>query len=76
MTVVIVIQHVSKYTSLGYIGYFDGVSNTKVANKVKCYNSDTEMNIDGKEYTGEPNTMIIQITCKDGIITLDWVKGE
>lgn len=64
------------HTSLGYIGYFDSVTNTIVGEKVKGYNSDDNPDIDGVSYTGIRGTMILRITCENSEITLDWVSGS
>lgn len=64
------------YTSMGYVGYFDGETNKIVGNKLKGYNSNPNPVIDDKEYKGYTSTMVIRITCYNGDITLDWVKGE
>lgn len=64
------------YTSQGYIGYFDGESNTIVGYKPKGYNSSSELEIDGQEYTGAVGTMVIRVTCNEGDIKLDWVTGN
>lgn len=63
------------HTSVGYVGYFDGVSNTIVGSKVAGYNSSKDPDVDGVTYTGEVNSMILRVTCHNGTITLDWVKG-
>lgn len=64
------------YTSMGYVGYFDGDSNTIVGKKMKGYNSNPNPVIDDKSYVGNTATMVLRITCKNGDITLDWVRGE
>lgn len=56
------------FTSQGYIGYFDGDSNTIVGVKPKGYNSNSE--------NGQVGTMVLRITCNEGNISLDWVKGN
>lgn len=66
----------SHYTSQGYIGYFDGETNTIVGIKPKGYNSSSDLEIDGQSYTGEVATMVIRVTCNNGDIKLDWVKGN
>lgn len=62
-------------TSQGYVGYFDGETNTIVGLKPKGYNSNDNPSIDGKEYVGKTGTMVLRVTCNEGEITLDWVKG-
>lgn len=66
----------SHYTSQGYIGYFDGETNTIIADKPKGYNSTSNPTIDGVEYKGEIGTMVLRVTCNNGDIILDWVKGN
>lgn len=63
-------------TKDGYIGYFDSETNTIIGIKPKGYNGSTNPDVDGKTFTGAANTMVIQITCKDGNIDLKWVKGK
>lgn len=69
-------QNCTHYTSVGYVGYFDSESNTIVGTKPKGYNSNANPKVDGTEYTGSVGTMVIRVTCKDGVITLDWVRGN
>lgn len=64
------------HTSIGYVGYFDSVTNTIIATKPKGYNSQTNPKIDGKEYIGNVETMVIRVTVNNNMITLDWVKGN
>ena len=59
-----------------YVGYYDNVSNTIVGNKVAGYNSDLKPVINGKSFTGNPNTMIIKVTCGNGTITYEWVSSN
>lgn len=64
------------HTSEGYIGYFDSISNTIVGYKPQGYNSSANPKIDDKTCSGEVSTMVIKVTCKDGNIILDWVRGN
>lgn len=64
------------YTSQGYIGYFDGESNTIVGIKPKGYNSNANPTLNGKEYIGDVGTLVLRITCNEGDISLDWVPGN
>lgn len=56
------------YTSQGYIGYFDSVSNTIVGVKPKGYNSSSA--------NGTIGQYVLRITCNEGDIKLDWVLGN
>jgi hypothetical protein len=64
------------YTSQGYIGYFDSVSNTIVGTKPKGYNSTSNPKVGTKEYTGEVGTMVLRVTVDNGNVVLDWVVGK
>lgn len=59
-----------------YVGYFDDVKNTIVGYKVSGYNYEDNPVIDGKVFKGLSNTMIIKVTCDNGNITYEWVKGK
>ena len=59
-----------------YVGYFDDVKNTIVGYKVSGYNYEDNPVIDGKVFKGNANTMIIKVTCGNGNITYEWVKGK
>lgn len=64
------------HTSTGYIGYFDSVSNTIVANKPSGYNLGDNPSIDGKQYSGEKSSLVLRVLVYDGNIYYDWVKGK
>ncbi len=64
------------HNSRGYVGYFDSVSNTVVASKVRGYNLGDNPSIDGKQYNGEKGTLILRVMVYDGTIYYDWVKGN
>ncbi len=66
----------SHYTGMGYVGYFDSVSNTIVGSKPKGYNSEQNPKVNGKSYTGEIGTMVLRVTANEGSIALDWVGGK
>lgn len=59
-----------------YIGYYDNVKNTIVGYKVSGYNYEDNPVIDGRVFNGNANTMIIKVTCGNGNITYEWVKGK
>lgn len=59
-----------------YVAYFDHPNNRIVSEPVKGYNEYSTMTIGEQTYYGEPDTMVIQIVVKDGVITLSWVEGE
>lgn len=59
-----------------YVGYYDNVKNTIVGYKVSGYNYEDNPVIDGRVFNGNANTMIIKITCGNGNITYEWVKGK
>lgn len=59
-----------------YVGYFDNVKNTIVGYKVSGYNYEDNPVIDGRVFNGNANTMIIKVTCGNGNITYEWVKGK
>ena len=40
------------------------------------YNSDLNPRINGKSFIGNPNTMIIKVTCGNGTITYEWVSSN
>ena len=59
-----------------YVGYFDDVKNTIVGYKVSGYNYEDNPVINGKVFKGLSNTMIIKVSCGNGNITYEWVKGK
>lgn len=59
-----------------YVGYYDNVKNTIVGYKVSGYNYEDNPVIDGRVFNGLSNTMIIKVTCGNGNITYEWVKGK
>ena len=59
-----------------YIGYYDNVKNTIVGYKVSGYNYEDNPVIDGRVFNGNANAMIIKVTCGNGNITYEWVKGK
>ena len=59
-----------------YVGYFDDVKNTIVGYKVSGYNYEDNPVIDDRVFNGNANTMIIKVTCGNGNITYEWVKGK
>ena len=59
-----------------YVGYFDDVKNTIVGYKVSGYNYEDNPKINGKEYKGNANTMIIKVTVGNGDIRYEWVLGK
>lgn len=56
--------------------YFDAVVTKLTEDKPAGYNEYHTMTIDGRTYEGERNTMVIKATLKDGVLRLDWVKGD
>ena len=56
--------------------YFDAVLTKLTEDKPAGYNEYHTMTIDGRTYEGERNTMVIKATLKDGVLRLDWVKGD
>lgn len=56
--------------------YFDAVLTKLTEDKPSGYNEYHTMTIEGRTYEGERNTMVIKATLKDGVLRLDWVKGE
>lgn len=56
--------------------YFDVVLTKLTEDKPAGYNEYHTMTIDGRTYEGERNTMVIKATLKDGVLRLDWVKGD
>ena len=56
--------------------YFDAVLTKLTEDKPAGYNEYHIMTIDGRTYEGERNTMVIKATLKDGVLRLDWVKGD
>lgn len=59
-----------------YVGYYDNVKNTIVGYKVSGYNYEDNPIIDDKVFNGNANTMIIKVTCGNGDIKYEWVKGK
>ena len=59
-----------------YVGYFDNVKNTIVGYMVSGYNYEDNPVIDGRVFNGNVNTMIIRVTCDNGDIKYEWVKGK
>ena len=59
-----------------YVGYFDSISHKIVADPMEGYNQAKTMHVGDKKYSGEIGTMIIEVTCKDGTVELNWVKGK
>ena len=56
--------------------YFDAVVTKLTVDKPIGYNEYHTMTIDDRTYEGERNTMVIKATLKDGVLRLDWVKGD
>ena len=54
-----------------YVGYFE-----IVGYKVSGYNYEDNPVIDGRAFNGNVNTMIIRVTCGNGDIKYEWVKGK
>ena len=59
-----------------YVGYYDNIKNTIVGYKVSGYNYEDNPIIDDKVFNGNANTMIIKVTCGNGDIKYEWVKGK
>ena len=59
-----------------YVGYYDNISHKIVGTKMKGYNQAKIMRVGNKKYSGEVGTMIIEVTCGDSEIELNWVKGK
>ena len=68
--------HCPHWTSTGYIGYFDNVSNKIVGEKPKGYNEYSTMEIGKQQYHGDPGTMVIKVLAKEGQIVLSWELGR
>jgi len=68
--------HCQHWTSEGYIGYFDNISNTIVGEIPKGYNENTTMEIDGKMYYGDRYTMVLQVKTSEEHLTVSWQKGK
>jgi hypothetical protein len=58
------------------VGYLDNTTKYIIGEKPYGYNEGTEMDIDGVQYFGEKNTMVIRVSAKDGVITASWVPGR
>lgn len=58
------------------VGYLDKTTKHIVGEKPYGYNEYTEMDIGDMQYFGERNTMVIQVTAKDGVVTASWVPGR
>ncbi|MDX8419588.1 hypothetical protein MOZ60_05730 [Stecheria sp. CLA-KB-P133] len=69
-------QNCVHWNGTEYIGYYDGVANKIVGDKPDGYNQSSEMDIDGKTYTGKPGTMVIQVETGNGEVHLSWVLGR
>lgn len=59
-----------------YVGYYDNVKNTIVADKVKGYNYKDNPTVAGKEFKGLSKTMIIKVTTGNGQIKYEWVSAN
>lgn len=64
------------HTSIGYVGYFDSVSNTIVASKPKGYNSSDNPDVHGKKFIGERGKMVLEVIVNNGEITVEWTRGK
>ena len=68
--------HCPHWSSLGYIGYFDHISNKIIGEKTKGYNEYSTMEIGRQQYHGDPGTMVIKVIARDGAIVLSWELGK
>lgn len=69
-------KHCTHWNGYGYVGYYDDVRNTFVADKPKGYNENPRVKIQNKRYYGARNTLVIKAEIKDGEVILSWVKGK
>lgn len=60
----------------GYIGYYDNVSNTIIADKPEGYNESTVLKIGDQTYNGKPGTLVIEVKVVNGTLQYRWVKGR
>ncbi len=59
-----------------YVGYFEETTHHIVSYRPKGYNQNSVMRIGRTRYYGDPETMVIQVKCRDGEIVLNWVRGR
>ena len=57
-------------------GYYDAVAKKVIAEKPEGYNEYKEMKIEGRSYSGEPNTMVIKVEGHGDKVKLSWVHGS
>lgn len=64
------------HNSNGYVGYFDSVSNTIIANRPSGYNLTDNPTINGKKYSGLKGSLVLRVLVYNGTIYYDWVDGK
>lgn len=68
--------HCPHWTNEGYIGYFDNIGNIIVGSRPKGYNEYSTMEVGDRKFHGEPGTMVIKVTAKEGEIVVSWELGR
>jgi len=68
--------HCPHWTSEGYVGYFDNIGNIIVGSRPKGYNEFSTMEVENRQYHGDPGTMVIKVTAAEGEIIVSWELGK
>ncbi len=63
------------YLSGKYIGYYDSEHHTIIGNLPDGYNDSENPVIEGKEYIGQKDTMVLEVIVENGQIDIVWTGG-